>query len=284
MAEEGRLLDEQLEAAERELSQSKQATRALRHRVKQRQISRRRKRTMKHELRNFVREPEQEVEEFERALACVEDFHSCQGDWYHSDPWELWREWEQAFNLLFPYHDFLQEFEPSLNHRLTLSCMEDAAQKTLRDLFHISFGDSCLCNRWDLWRDIDYKEFLTAAQRLIDPATMRRPAMKLLRVQPEDPRYHSVVTLYATYKLFHSMVVRKLSSRGWPSRPAVRALAAWRPKHWTQRRHEALVRVQALWRGWHLRHRVLYSPHTELGRRFLLQSWHRDLGAVSHIK
>lgn len=38
------------------------------------------------------------------------------------------------------------------------------------------------------------------------------------------------------------------------------------------------VWLQALWRGWYLRHRVLYSPHTEpLGRRYMLRTWQSDL-------
>lgn len=76
MAEEGRLLDRQVKAVTRELSRWRQAARALRRRVKQRQVSRKRARTVKHEHRMFVREPEQDIEEFEHALACVEDFHS----------------------------------------------------------------------------------------------------------------------------------------------------------------------------------------------------------------
>ena len=63
-------------------------------------------------------------------------------------------------------------------------------------------------------------------------------------LHPEDPWYDSVVALYNTYTLFHSRVGRTLSSQGWPPRETVRALAAWRPREWTRRRVEALIRVQ----------------------------------------
>lgn len=74
MAQEGRsrlsrLLDRQLKAAEREVSRLRQAARALRRQVKQRQISRVRERTVKHELRVFVREPGHHVEDAEHNLA-----------------------------------------------------------------------------------------------------------------------------------------------------------------------------------------------------------------------
>ena len=65
----------QVKAAERELSRSRRIARAQRWYVKQRQVSRKYARTVKHEHCVFVMETEQDSEGFEHAVARVDDFH-----------------------------------------------------------------------------------------------------------------------------------------------------------------------------------------------------------------
>ncbi|CAL8462593.1 g2126 [Coccomyxa elongata] len=220
MAQGGKVLDRILKAAERELSRVKQAARALRRYMKQRQVSRERQRTMKHEVRPFVREHGHRIEEVERNPADAE-------------------KWQKM-------------------------------------VFYNSLAHCNLTSGWLAWRD-GWKVVAVYLNRADEAGGGRFLAYNILMVQPEDRDYHSLVTLYAAYTLFHSRVVQPFCLGEWPSRRAVCALVAWRPREWTRRRYKALVRVQALWRGWHFRQRVLYLPHTELGRRYLLQAWRRDL-------
>ncbi|CAL8462551.1 g2084 [Coccomyxa elongata] len=114
------------------------------------------------------------------------------------------------------------------------------------------------------------EEFLECAQRLVDPA------MKLRQAMPEDVGYHSLVTLYAMYTMFYSRVVRRSPLSHRRERINFASVAAWSPREWDLAAWNAPVRLQAAWRGWHFRQRVLYSPHTELGRRYLLRAWHRE--------
>ena len=65
----------QVKAVERELSRSRQIARAQRWHVKQRQVSRKYARTVKHEHCLCVMETEQDIEGFEHAVARVDDFH-----------------------------------------------------------------------------------------------------------------------------------------------------------------------------------------------------------------
>ncbi|CAL8462549.1 g2082 [Coccomyxa elongata] len=113
------------------------------------------------------------------------------------------------------------------------------------------------------------EEFLDYAQRLVDPAMTHRQAM------PEDVGYQSLVTLYTMYILFYFRVARCLYLHG-REQVGIAHVAAWTLIEWTQHKLDALVRLQAAWRGWHFRQRVLYSPHTELGRRYLLRAWNRE--------
>ncbi|BDA46417.1 hypothetical protein COCOBI_08-5100 [Coccomyxa sp. Obi] len=110
------------------------------------------------------------------------------------------------------------------------------------------------------------KDFLDYAQRLVDPA------MQLRRAMPEDVGYRSLDALYATYILFYSKVLSHLSGEQSDFTP----VATWSPKEWTPLRYNAVVRLQAACRSWLFRQRVLYSPHTELGRRYLLRAWRRE--------
>ena len=84
LVQKGRLSGRPLKAAERKLSQSGQVARARRWHVKQEQVSRKCARTAKHEHCLFVRETEQNIEEFEHDLASVEDFHENLEDGAHA--------------------------------------------------------------------------------------------------------------------------------------------------------------------------------------------------------
>ncbi|CAL8462550.1 g2083 [Coccomyxa elongata] len=117
---------------------------------------------------------------------------------------------------------------------------------------------------------VSAEEFMGYTQRLVDPA------MTLRREMPEDVGFQSLVTLYTVYTVFYSRVVRRLYLSYGREEVSIAQVAAWTPKEWTPRQNKVVVRLQAAWRGWHLRQRVLYSTHTELGRRYLLRAWHQE--------
>lgn len=52
---------------------------------------------------------------------------------------------------------------------------------------------------------------------------------------------------------------------GWPQRKTVI----------TKKFMTSIVRIQAVFRGYLFRHRILYSPHTDIGRRFLLKQFEK---------
>ncbi|BDA46418.1 hypothetical protein COCOBI_08-5110 [Coccomyxa sp. Obi] len=137
---------------------------------------------------------------------------------------------------------------------------EDAMMDILEQAFGVSTEKPFMASAED---------FLDYAQRLVDPA------MTLRRAMPEDVGYRSLDALYATYTLFYSRVLRRLSSSRGHKHVDTAIVAAWSPREWTPLGYNSV----AMWRGWLFRHRMLYSPHTDLGHRYLLRAWHRECSA-----
>ncbi len=107
-------------------------------------------------------------------------------------------------------------------------------------------SDSCV---------ITLKQMLFRASHLIDPHMTRR------RLSPEDYHYRPLVCLYTNF-IWHMS----------PEREPYRDVQAER-KEYNEEIWKAIVRVQAVWRGWLFRCRVLYNPHTDIGQRYLQRQW-----------
>ena len=104
-------------------------------------------------------------------------------------------------------------------------------------------------------RVITLKQMQFRASHLIDPHMTQR------RLSPEDDHYRPLVCLYTSF-IWHMS----------PEREPYRDVQAER-KEYNDEIWEAIVRVQAAWRGWLFRCRVLYNPHTDIGHRYLQREW-----------
>ena len=92
------------------------------------------------------------------------------------------------------------------------------------------------------------------------------PKMHLRRMQADDLDYDAVSAVYASYLLFHEQTLTPMARL---------TCTEWKCRRWSKRCVSAVVKFQASWRGWYFRHRVLFSPHTDLGRWFLQHQWNR---------
>ncbi|CAL8462535.1 g2068 [Coccomyxa elongata] len=278
----------QLKAVEREQRRHRETARAQRRHVKQRHVSRAHERTPKSILHRYEEELDGDSEflrerrgagwgrvrryPFERidgqgwkivATYRIKNHRPIYDDDY--DPYDRWASSRfLAYNV---YRRVVLLSEYLSGGPACPTCgfggvdSEDAMIDILEQPYAAPMGKAFLASA---------EEFLECAQRLVDPA------MKLRRAMPEDMGYHSLVTLYAMYTLFYSRVLRRPPLSHRREHVEFAQIAAWSPREWDLHRYNALVRLQAAWRGWHFRQRVLYSPHTELGRRYLLRDWRRE--------
>ena len=115
LVQEGRLSGRKLKAAERELSRSGQLARARRWHVKQQQVSRNRARTVEHEHCVFVREPEEDIEEFKHDVARVEDFHKILEDGAHAHVKNLHFTLNDSFHE--KHRDLLRDIDYKVRHK-----------------------------------------------------------------------------------------------------------------------------------------------------------------------
>ncbi|KAG0585431.1 hypothetical protein KC19_2G011100 [Ceratodon purpureus] len=139
--------------------------------------------------------------------------------------------------------------------------------------------DGCESCDWNLLSSDDgVSEALEPALELAVPCLemYRRaklcvdPKLTLRRMRKDDLGYDAVMALYASYLVFHEQTFlageRQPSSCPWPE---------WKCHRWSGRAVRGVVKVQALWRGFYFRKRVLFNPHTAIGRRFLERQWQR---------
>ena len=104
---------------------------------------------------------------------------------------------------------------------------------------------------------LHWKQFERHAMDMIDPCMTSR------RLHRMDSHYIPLSILYSTFRYIVFSTQRDLSKIGY----------SWKARVWTPWRYKAIIKVQALIRGWLFRHKVLYNPNTEIGRRYALAQW-----------
>ena len=93
------------------------------------------------------------------------------------------------------------------------------------------------------------------ANKMVDPSMTSR------RLDSRDFGYVPLSIIYATFRYLIS------------SRDLSQIAYQWTPRVWTPRRYQAVIKVQAMVRGWLFRHKILYNPETVIGRKFVMAQW-----------
>ncbi len=91
------------------------------------------------------------------------------------------------------------------------------------------------------------------------------PSMTVRQLRQDDHDFAPLACLYTVYSWYAKTNNMRLSLSSYRS--------SWRCKYFFPKRYRAIVKLQAMIRGWLYRHKVLYNPQSEIGRRFLLRGW-----------
>lgn len=148
-------------------------------------------------------------------------------------------------------------------------------QLILLDRYHSEDGDVCCCSSCGGWEGVSSTKGIIRAcnfraDRAISWKNMKHyalhnidPFMTLRQLNQEDLHYRAICCLYSSFLWYANM------SHGY----------VFHGPPWIQQNFDVLiwisvVKIQAAFRGWYFRHRVLYSPHTEIGRKFILAQYY----------
>lgn len=104
---------------------------------------------------------------------------------------------------------------------------------------------------------LHWKQFERQAQDMIDPC------MTIRQLDRMDSHYIPLSILYCTFQYIVSFTQRDLLRLGY----------SWKARVWTPWRYRAIIKLQAFIRGWLFRHKILYNPNSDIGRRYISAQW-----------